>query len=369
MVLSHCDNDMDEESGLRICEDKKREEQMRNDIKGKAMNISLLRILATLAVVFLHTNSGIIDRPDLFELQENQIPFLVLAKQYMNWAVPVFLMITGALLLKRDKQISFRECMTKYVRRVLLALFCFGMIFSMMEIFLYRRTIDAEMLLEAAMNVIAGESWAHLWYLYVLIGVYCMLPVVKYFADAAPRTELRNILIVMFVFQSVFPAVEVITGLTIAFEIPIAANTLVYLLLGKYLTDGLPKALQNRKLTALYLAAACLLAAGVYWFTADEWLLKPFAPVYAILIFSLFQNIRLPERIIPAIWKLDRLCFGVYLIHPLFINFVYKVFNVTPVSFESYGLMTCVFFLAFTLCSFCASQIMSMVPILKKYIL
>ena len=94
-----------------------------NTVSGKQMHISLLRILATLGVIFLHTNSGILNRPDLYTIQEHHRTFLTLGKQFMNWVVPVFFIITGSLLLRGDKEISLRICITKYARRVALALF------------------------------------------------------------------------------------------------------------------------------------------------------------------------------------------------------------------------------------------------------
>lgn len=342
---------------------------MQDDMNGKYVSISVLRIAATLAVVFLHTTSGILDRMDLFAISEEQKSFLALGKQYMNWAVPIFLMITGTLLLRREKEIGFSECITKYVKRVLLALFCFGIPFSMMEIFFDKKTIDIQLFYDAVRHVISGNSWAHLWYLYMLIGIYCILPVLKRFTDGASRADLRNMLITMFFFQICIPLAENMMDLSIAFEIPIAANTVVYLFLGKYLSEKLPKFLEKKISVVLYLATSFVLAAGVYRSTNSENSLEYFAPVYATLIFALCRNIHVSDKIRPLIWKIDRLCFGVYLIHPLFINFAYKFLRVTPISFECYGLMTGVFFLLFTICSFGASLVMSMVPVLKKHIL
>lgn len=342
---------------------------MKEGVQGKNLSISVLRILATLAVVFLHTNSGILDRPDLFPLQGIQRDFLVLTKQYVNWAAPVFLMLTGTLLLRKEKQISFRECITRYAKRIVLALFFFGIIFSMMEIFLESRKIYIGMVFDAAVRVLSGKSWAHLWYLYMLLGVYCALPILKRYTDAAPRTELRSILIMLFIVQTVIPVFEMMTGISIAFEIPVAAGTVFYLFLGKYLGDGLPGLFRNKKNAALYLVFACVLAACAYFFTHDENLIEHFAPVYAVLVFSLFQNVAVPDRLHPIIWKLDRLCFGVYLVHPLFINFTYKVIKITPFSFGCYGLMIVLFFLFFAICAFCASLIMSKIPFMKKHVL
>ena len=342
---------------------------MQSTLRNKKSNISVLRIMATLAVVFLHTSSGVLDRPDLYIMSTRQRDFLFLCKGYMNWAVPVFLMISGALLLKSEKQISFHECISKYVKRIILALFCFGIPFSLMELFLNTRTFSAKMLYEAVICVITGNSWGHLWYLYMLIGIYCLLPIFKHFIDTSSRREVGCILVTLFVFQFIIPFIQTITGLTIAFNIPITPNTVFYLLLGKYLSDGLPRILIKKRLTVLFLTISFALAAYTYLLTHDERFWVYFTPIFAILIFALFQDVNVPEHVYPIIWKIDRLCFGVYLIHTLFINFSYKALKITPISFNAYPLMVVVFFLVFAGCSFFASAIMSMIPFLKKYIL
>lgn len=69
------------------------------------------------------------------------------------------------------------------------------------------------------------------------------------------------------------------------------------------------------------------------------------------------------------IWKIDRLCFGVYLIHPLFIQFVYKFLKITPITFDYYIIMTFLFAAAFALVAFIASWVMSRIKIMRRWVL
>lgn len=90
--------------------------------------------------------------------------------------------------------------------------------------------------------------------------------------------------------------------------------------------------------------------------------------VLSIAVFCLFMGVKSDK--IDFIWKIDRLCFGVYLIHPVFINFVYKFLKITPVTFDTfYPAMTFVFWIIFVIVSFVGVWIMYQIPILKKYIL
>ncbi len=60
----------------------------------------------------------------------------------MNWAVPIFLMITGILLLDKEKKITYHDCIKKYSKRILLALIVFGIPFSMLEIIMTTKRIS-----------------------------------------------------------------------------------------------------------------------------------------------------------------------------------------------------------------------------------
>ena len=336
---------------------------------ARQTDISLLRILATLSVVFLHTNSALLDRPDLYALNPQQTLLLTLGKQCMNWAVPVFLMLTGALLLDPRRQLTFRLCAGKYARRALLALFVFGVPFSILEQVMNTRMLTFSMLPQAFLQVISGDSWAHLWYLYTLIGLYLLLPVFKRFTDAASRDELGSILLVLFLFQFLLPPLRTLFDLQIAFEIPVAGTAPFYLLMGRFLYDRLPACLQSRRRNLLLLLTtfACTLLVLLVFRT--EAYLEYLTPVYAVLIFCLFRGLHPDERRTGLLWAIDRLCFGVYLVHPVFINFVYKFLKVTPLSFSAYPLMVFVFFSAFCVLAFLASKALTMIPPLKKHVL
>jgi len=332
-------------------------------------DISLMRITAMLAVIFLHTNSAVVDQAAAYSLHEQHIFLMTLLKQLMNWAVPVHFMITGALMLRPDKPLFFGLCMRKYAKRILLALFIFGVPFSLMEMFLEYKALTPGMLGHAVFNVIIGQSWDHLWYLYALLGVYLLLPMFKRFTDAAPRSDLRAIIIVLLLFQFGLPLLQTKVYLPIAVEMPIVSTSVTYLLLGRYLRDGLPGLLRSKMRCLLCLAASCALAVYVFSVSGSEYLLGFFAPVLAVLVFALFQDLTVPEHLNAPLWKLDRLCFGVYLVHPVFINFAYKFLHITPASFGAYPMMILVFFAAFSLLSFAASWIMALIPPLKKYVL
>ncbi len=78
--------------------------------------INSLRLLATLGVVFLHASAGILD---IREIQNPTDKFIHTCFKYsMQFAVPIFVMISGALFLNPAKEIGYSLMLCKYAKRV-----------------------------------------------------------------------------------------------------------------------------------------------------------------------------------------------------------------------------------------------------------
>ena len=149
-------------------------------------DISLIRILATFAVILLHTCSTLLDNPDKFLFSSSEGLFLEIVSYSMRWAVPVFFMLTGILLLDCSRVITAEICIKKYVFRMLLVLVIFGLPFAAIKDYMERRSIDFQLVSNAVFAVINDDGWRHLWYIYYLIGLYLVLPVIKQFTDKFP---------------------------------------------------------------------------------------------------------------------------------------------------------------------------------------
>lgn len=95
---------------------------------------------------------------------------------------------------------------------------------------------------------------------------------------------------------------------------------------------------------------------------------SPLILVLAASMFIVFRSISLEGA--KRLWKVDRLCFAVYLIHPVFIHFTYRYLRITPAKFtELYPIVTVGLFIVFLTSSFIGSWMLSKVKPLKKYVL
>ena len=199
--------------------------------------ISLLRIVATIAVVFLHSCNSMTANSEKFGLSETQYAFFSICTTLMMWAVPIFFMITGELMLSSNREYTFSYIIKNNVRRMMLALIFFGVPFSLMEIVSNSKTIKPIFLLKAVQNVIEGRSWEHLWYLYTMVGIYLMVPLLKKALDNLSSKEVLCFINVLFVFNIIFPYINLLTRSTIYFSIPLVGYSVLYMLLGKYISE------------------------------------------------------------------------------------------------------------------------------------
>lgn len=337
--------------------------------KNKSVNLSYLRIISTIAVVVAHSWSTLTNNPSMFSLTNQEQVILELGWNLTKWEIPIFFMISGAIFLNSNKHFTLRESFTKYSKRMLLALIVFGVPYALMEIFFDTRIISIASIFEAFIRVLNGQSFGHLWYMYTLIGLYLFIPFLKVIVDKIDNKEYIALLLILFVYNFFFPFINELVGAQIAFIYPINTYPVFYLLLGNYLLNR-----KNCDLPIIIPIIAVLVTLLIVILVVIE--RGPFltvmaydSPIDAVLassIFILFTKKR--KDMTKIVWTIDRLCFGVYLVHPVFIHFTYKFLKITPLG-DLFFMKSILFACGFIIVSFFASWIMQRIKPLKKYIL
>ena len=333
--------------------------------------ISVLRIAATVAVVFSHACSTITENPEVATLTKQQFATLDYLLNICKWHVPMFFMLTGMLLLNK-KELTISTVVSKYAKRMLLALFVFGVPYAVLIQFFEVRGLSIQMLGKAVIMTLNNESFSHLWYLFAMIGIYLALPVLKLIADKASKELIRYYLIILFALNFVVPFLKVL-GFQTAFTMPLGTYVVFYILLGFYLSQINFEGMRHLTMlgvcgiiTASLIALTFLLLNGSA--AAAMSYQSPVNVLATVSVYILTVGC-VSGRCGDKLWKIDRLCFGVYLIHPLFIQFTYKFLKVTPVRFGAWLPMIFVFGAAFVVAGFLSSWLMSLIKPIKKYIL
>ena len=114
-----------------------------------------------------------------------------------------------------------------------------------------------------------------------------------------------------------------------------------------------------------------MIVVGVHYFTNDvERYLAYDSPIIAIMALSLYSLLvmNFEREVSQTEWRIDRLCFGVYLIHPVLIQFCYRVLRMTPAG-SFFAMKTVIWWLAFIALSMIISWLLSRFEFMRKYVL
>ena len=323
--------------------------------------LDVLRWSATAMVVLLHVVSGVTAILSA-EMTPDQRAVYYTLKALMTAGVPLFLMISGALLLNPEKEISVKKIFTHYLRRILLALLLFGTIYAVIELAVTEGGFSPDMLLQGFLNTLSGKSWAHMWYLYELTGLYLAAPLLRILIKNASRKVLEYGLILGFIFSSLIPFGEQLTGFNLNFTYPFFFFFLLYFVSGFYL-------LKYIKITPRLSAAAAVVTAG--FLIVDMGFLKIFrvsydSPFIVLLSACLFLTASGSGVRVSWMSAHRNLCFGIYLVHPVFLNFFYKFLDTTPLDLGYGGIP--LFWAGTFFCSCLVSWVMQKISPLKKYV-
>ena len=176
--------------------------------------LGVVRIAACLAIVLLHTlySSMVLfaDRACSMQLMVSSV-----VTNELMWAVPAFLMVSGILLLDRRRTITLRRAW-KYIRRVLLALIVCSLGFRIFDIVMNQEPMSLSTLLVALQQLLTAGGWSPLWYLYLMIGLYLMLPFYYMISERSSETELWFLLTILFIFCAIAPLIKA-SGLNLGF--------------------------------------------------------------------------------------------------------------------------------------------------------
>lgn len=207
--------------------------------------LDVLRILCITLVVFNHTPAY--NQPILSPTIENLFTLLICIS--VKVAVPIFFMISGSLLLKKEE--SLTQLLHKRVLRFVFVIILFGMVQYLQWIF--RKGINPSLVdfLTACDN--PGKVGATVgWFLYAYLGFLLMLPLLRSMVKNLSHSFYIYSIVLFLLFQVVLPSfVSLVCGkvadvailpyipLISGDYIKVGAYSLLYFTLGYYLEEKL----------------------------------------------------------------------------------------------------------------------------------
>ena len=274
-----------------------------------------------------------------------------------------------------NKEITLEKLLKKNFLKLILCLCIFSYLFCLMETFFNNRKISANLFLISLKNAIEGNSWAHLWYMYMLPSIYLFVPLLRSFIRSSSEKEFKFTLAVLFIFLSVIPTAEEFFSIKIGLNIPVSSVWLFYFLLGHAIhSEKIEFSLKTDiiliTISLIYLTVAVFIPGFQKTNDASVKLTGTssiFSVLYSIGLFSLVKKIHKKDNL--KITKtLSSLSLGIYIFHAVTINFAYKILKLQPQKINIFFMWILVF-MASLISSCTVTWLLRKIPFVKKYIL
>lgn len=351
--------------------------------------LSYLRAVACIAIIILHTVDGAVILYQNGITNGERVSSLSVV-YCMMWAVPCFVMVTGALLLDKNRAVTIRDIFRKYILRILIALVAFSLIFALFDTLMNKDGAGIAFFGKGILNVLTGSGWAHMWYLYLLIGLYLLLIAYRAVANHVSDTEYRYLLIVYAVFLSLLPLLQMWNAKA-GFYIHVSTIYPFYLFAGY--------GIASQKLKINRWVSILLMVIGIAGIVVSTVLNEKyinisygnllgyssiFVLVLAVGIFSLAKGCEkqvveaaaseeqpVAEQKKPGIigkifLEIDRCSFGIYLIHMIFVRLTLRYWQINPYASNLTILIFIGLVLGILIVSYGVTALLKLIPGVKK---
>jgi len=348
---------------------------------NRILYLDVARILAVASMVMLHAGSGTWMR---LPVTSSGWQASNVYESMVRWCVPLFVMISGALFLRPDKDISLKRLYGKNVLRIVTAFVFWSVTYA---VFTTWGPIQLSRPVSGVGAFIAEcvRGHYHMWFLYMIAGLYMIVPFLKKITADKKLTE--YFLLLAFVFAIVIPSLSAIPALADSLAVVAATKLNLHFVMGYsfYFVGGYylhQNALSRRTKVGLYLLGA----AGVLftWFITNHlsvregaavtrWLefLCPQTAMTTLAIFVLLRNtvsnIRFRDTTVRRILTVSKYSFGVYLVHVFFLYIADRIDHAA--TRDIHPAVTIPLYTVFVLaCSYAASAVLHRIPVLNRFI-
>ncbi len=293
----------------------------------------LIRVVAVFLVMLIHSSATLMNK-------WNDIPtdFWMWGNVYDSLArasVPLFIMLSGALILGKheDTRIFF----VKRFSKLLFPFIFWVTVYINWRIFYIGEVLPVDRMI---IQIFTGPVYYHLWYLYMVIGLYLIAPVLRKLLRVIERQELIYLFILWFLWNGVLPLISYLIHLYAGYsvylgvKVPMIMGYSGYFILGYFLSKKKFSGSALKGWNIIFTVSTVLTFLGTWAFTyaAEEFqavLYDYFSPTVILQAIALFiilmqTGINLEDKV-PAGMKrtmslLGRYSLGMYLVHVLLLG-------------------------------------------------
>lgn len=198
------------------------------NVQTRIQYMDSLRAIAILGVLLLHAATPYVvlyDKIADFDWQTG-----IVYNALSRWCVPIFLMISGALLLGRKEE-PLGTFFKKRANKILLPFIAWSIIYYAWATYMWNPGYSVKEFLIMFFN---NQIYYHLWYFYALIGIYLLAPVFNIFVNHASKQMIGYVVVLWILFYGIFRYYSYIVSNEFTLFFPLS-EYIGFFLLGYYL--------------------------------------------------------------------------------------------------------------------------------------
>lgn len=333
--------------------------------------IDLIRILSMLAIIVLHSASyGL--RTYYFSTTWDTLNIIT---SLATCAVPLFFMISGAMLLSDRKTDNIGYMLKKRLPKLIFPLLFWSLACIARDFYYIKKNLhvfDPGQLWDTIISILASPAAVHLWFMYALIPLYIAAPFIRRIADSDKLIKyLLTIWVLACLFKTAYIAapeqLKPLFNISVLNKLNYIDGFLGYFVLGYYLHEHNFK-VKNRITLPLILLMIAIIACGTAYATykSGEYseIFKSYTSIWVIALSTLIyiaaiQAEHLPNKLQTIINKLSPLSLGIYMSG----NFFLGIMRQEGMTFDTAkGFVLCNIY-TFALCFVCITLLKNIKPL------
>lgn len=311
------------------------------EVRRQIPYLHYLRVIAILMVIALHSISPYMSNAALYASKSWYAYLLINAVS--RCGVPLFLMISGYLLLSADSSADFKLFYKRRLPRILIPLALWNVIYYIFYCIFNGSSFKISELFSQILD--CGTAY-HFWYVYTLLGIYLLTPFLKRIADSCSFKELVWFEILICLCTTLRPFINTVTPVYIYLFDPLLNGYIGFFVLGYILgkTDFTKKQLVFFACAGI--AGIFISAAGNHAASSNKEIDLVFNSGYSLCyfmtasgVFALFKSIDFKEGRAFKIFKsLSAATFGIYLVHVGVMDIIMRRFMIeaSPIVSSAY---------------------------------
>ena len=369
--------------------------------KSRIVYFDVLRAIAPLAIIAIHVLDPIYRQPEIDYYGADYFwSHTILA--CMRWAVPIFIMMSGAIFLNPDRKFDLKTHYRKYVLRIFAAYIVWSVVYAVgLSLTMDGTGYEKQVVF---LEHVFGSHYNHLWYLIMLIGLYVMVPVLR--KITADRGLMRYFLLLGVIICFALPLVAdycrivmeasshtnslimgslkgLVNGISyLAGKMPL--NYLIYFVLGYYLAT---EEFSIKKRYCFYAVGVGALLVNIFLspirgqllgmsldadvYSADLQNINFLSLALSVAVFVLARYMLKEDKrgISKIVTFMAKHSFGVYLIHYALISFVlYQFIYTGGLSVANMWYLVPLFTILIYMASLIIVGVLSKIPLVRKVV-